>query len=111
MKNSIASLALSLCLLAAAAAAWGARGQSNNGAGLLAAPATVNEVHAQAGMVMLWVPSAQRALNFQVSPTCLYDVNIGTLTGLKPGMHVLIWTQAGQVGTLPVIYRLALQPR
>lgn len=110
MKNLIASLALSLCLLAAATAAWGA-GDKPNGAGLLGAPAIVNEVNAKGGTVTLWVHSTKHAHAFQISTTCLYDVNIGTLDGLKPGMHVLVWTQGGQAGTLPVIYRLALQPR
>ena len=110
MKTLIAHIALAVCLLSPVGATQAAPGQAP-GAGLLGATAIVNAVDVPGGAVTLWVHSAKHAYSFQVSPTCLYDTHIGTLGGLKPGMHVLVWTQAGQAGTLPVIYRLALQPR
>ena len=111
MKSSIARVAFALCLLTAATAPWAAQKPEPSGIGLLNATAIVNAVDVKDGTVELWVHSIKHGLTFQVSAACLYDVGIHNLAGLKPGMHVLVWTQGGQAGTLPVIYRLALQPR
>ncbi len=110
MKSLIVRIALAVGLLAAASTLQAAPGDLPAG-GLQGATAIVNAVNVQAGTVQLWVHSTQHAHSFKMSPACLYDPNIGTLAGLKQGMHVLVWTQPAQAGTLPVIYRLALQLR
>ena len=110
MKSLIIRIAFAMGLLAAASALPAEPGQLPAN-GLQAAPAIVNEVNVKSGTVQLWVHSVQHAHSFQLSPACLYDANIGTLAGVKKGMHVLVWTQPAQAGTLPVIYRLALQLR
>ena len=110
MSIHVRRLILSLCLLLAAATAWGAPDKANSS--LNGAAALVVSANATNGTVVLRVLDAgRRAVPFQVSPSCLYDPSIANLSGVRPNMHVLVWTQPAQAGTLPVIYRLALQLR
>lgn len=103
MNAMVKSTALAVCMLFAAGGAWGAQPDSLRGAA-----AMVVSVDAADNTVVLRVPSAGRkALTFTVSRNCLFTGGLLSMDNLYPNVRVLVWTEGGQAGTLPVIVRVA----
>lgn len=108
MNAMAKSTVLAMCLLFAAGGAWGDprnRAQPDN---LQGAAAMVVSVDAADNTVVMRVPAAGRtALAFTVSRSCLYSGGLVSLNDLYPNARVLVWTEGGQAGTLPIIVRVA----
>ena len=103
MKN--AALAISLLLAVTTAQALNPIPQRPDS--LLGAVATVVSVNSVKHSVVLRVRSVSRdSLPFVVSPSCLFVNGLASFDDLFPNERVLVWTQGGQTGTLPVIYRV-----
>lgn len=103
MNAMMKSTALAMCMLLTASGAWGAQPDSLQGAA-----AMVVSVDAADNTVVLRVPSAGReALAFTVSRSCLFTGGLLSMDNLYPNVRVLVWTEGGQAGTLPVIVRVA----
>lgn len=74
---------------------------------LLNAPATVISVNAVTQTVVLRVRSTGRDSKvFTISQSCLFSGGLQSIDNLFPNERVMIWTQSGQTGKLPLIYRV-----
>ena len=96
-----------LMLAAAQTAAWSTPHHAAADA-LKGATAMVSSIDAGAYTVELRVNGFGTApMMFQISPTCLYTDGLMSAGDLHVNSRILIWTEAGQTGTLPVITRMA----
>jgi hypothetical protein len=99
---------LAICLLFAAGGAWGDprnRAQPGNLQGTDAIVVSVDAAHST--VVMRVRAASPTPLAFTVSRSCLYTNGLVSLDDLFPNARVLVWTEGGQAGTLPIIVRVA----
>ena len=76
--------------------------------GLRSAAAMVVSIDTTSDTVELRVSAlGSTPVAFQVSPTCLYTGGLRSFDDLHPDFRIMVWTQAGQTGKLPVIVQMA----
>lgn len=57
--------------------------------------------------LQLRVSGLRSAADFELSPNCIYTGGLRGNDDLHPGLRVLVWTQSGGAGKLPLIIKMA----
>ena len=107
MRSFIKTLTLAACLMSMVGSAVAASPKLQQPDSLKGEPAMVLSVNQTQHIAVMKVWSTGREPRmFEISRDCLFTGGLTSMDNLFPGERVLVWTEGGSAGKLPLIVRV-----